>query len=325
MLSAQEDPLTFDELMATPIDFANFKKNRLKLDKITKAGLVRPVYNLLKGTCQSSIELEYNMKECFKALSDRLDWENTEGDRCPFDLSKPLPLKGRPGYLTIVVEYFFNNDLKYLKSTDSEWKHTMLITKTKAARYELVVIQDMIPKQWSTTTVGYDRDDECGTKHWGPKRKLFYRSQLNRFSKHDVFSHQNILSVISVKVEKLHGYGYLEEIMVRSVDRQKNKFKEGDFVNLHLNDIEDMLLLVVQHKLFHLNGEVIIDLVVALRMFTRSLVIKKRDEDVQLGVESYQKKLNITKPQIYFPEIAAKEPYTPSFEPPGVVYEDLSH
>ncbi|GJX57206.1 hypothetical protein Tco_0287103 [Tanacetum coccineum] len=43
------------------------------------------------------IELEYNMKECFKALSDRLDWENTEGDRCPFDLSKPLPLKGHPG------------------------------------------------------------------------------------------------------------------------------------------------------------------------------------------------------------------------------------
>ncbi|GJY66404.1 hypothetical protein Tco_0468642 [Tanacetum coccineum] len=47
--------------------------NRLKLDKITKADLVGPVYNLLKGTCQSSIELEYNMEECFKALTNRLD------------------------------------------------------------------------------------------------------------------------------------------------------------------------------------------------------------------------------------------------------------
>ncbi|GJU21428.1 hypothetical protein Tco_1154770 [Tanacetum coccineum] len=63
------------------------------------------------------------------------------------------------------------------------------------------------------------------------------------------------------------------------------KFKEGDFVDLHLNDIEDMLLLAVQHKLLHLDGNVIIDFIVALRMFTRSLILKRRVEDLQLGVE----------------------------------------
>ncbi|GJX26935.1 hypothetical protein Tco_0233231 [Tanacetum coccineum] len=35
---------------------------------------------------------------------------------------------------------------------------------------------------------------------------------------------------------------------------------------------------------------------VSLRMFTRSVVIQRRVEDLQLGVESYQKKLNLTKP-----------------------------
>ncbi|GJR91409.1 hypothetical protein Tco_0215420 [Tanacetum coccineum] len=300
LVSAQKDPLIFDELMATPIDFSNFAKNCLKLDKITKADLVGPVYNLLKGTCQSNIELEYNTDECYKALTDRLDWENPKGDQCPFDLSKPLPLKGRPGHLTVASEYFFNNDLEYLKSSDPEKKYATSITKTKAARYELVGIEDMIPKQWSVTKVGYDKDIERGIKHWGPKRQLFYRSQLNKFFKHDVYSSVKILSVVSVTVNKLHGYGYLEEIM-------------------------DMLLFVVQHKLFHLDGDVIVDLAVALRMFTRSLIIKKRVEDVQLGVESYQKKLNITKPQKDFPRISAKEPYTSSFDPPGVVYEDLSN
>ncbi|GJS76272.1 hypothetical protein Tco_0726153 [Tanacetum coccineum] len=59
-------------------------------------------------------------------------------------------------------------------------------------------------------------------------------------------------------------------------------------------------------------------------MFTRSLIIKKRVEDVQLGVESYQKKLNITKPQKDFPIISTKEPYTPSFDPLRVVYKDLN-
>ncbi|GKB69011.1 hypothetical protein Tco_0930423, partial [Tanacetum coccineum] len=57
-----------------------------------------------------------------------------------------------------------------------------------------------------------------------------------------------ILSVVSVKVDKQHGYGYLEEIVVRRADRKLYKFKEGDFINLHLNDIEDMLILVIQHN-----------------------------------------------------------------------------
>nr|GEY82006.1 hypothetical protein [Tanacetum cinerariifolium] len=78
-----------------------------------------------------------------------------------------------------------------------------------------------------------------------------------------------------------------------------------------------MLLFVVQPKLFHLNDNDIVDLIVALRMFTRSLIIKRRVEDLQLGVESYQKKLNITAPQQNFPKIEFKELYTPSNKPPG--------
>nr|GEU31901.1 hypothetical protein [Tanacetum cinerariifolium] len=71
----------------------------------------------------------------------------------------------------------------------------------------------------------------------------------------------------SVSVKKLHGYGHLEEIVLKRADQHLYKFKEGDFVDLHLNDIEDMLLLVVQHKLFHLNDSDIVDFIVALRMF----------------------------------------------------------
>ncbi|GJY04223.1 hypothetical protein Tco_0370163 [Tanacetum coccineum] len=76
MVSSAKDPLTFDELMATPIDFSKYAMNRLHIDKLTQEILVGLVYNLLKGTCTSSIELEYNMEECFRALTDRLDWNN---------------------------------------------------------------------------------------------------------------------------------------------------------------------------------------------------------------------------------------------------------
>nr|GEX77288.1 hypothetical protein [Tanacetum cinerariifolium] len=73
-----------------------------------------------------------------------------------------------------------------------------------------------------------------------------------------------ILGVKSVSVKKLHGYGHLEEIVVKRSDPQLYKFKEGDFVDLHLNDIEDMLLPAVQHKLFHLNGSDIVEFIMAL-------------------------------------------------------------
>ncbi|GKB83974.1 hypothetical protein Tco_0950869 [Tanacetum coccineum] len=165
MVSATKDPLTFNDLMATPIDFSKYVLNRLKIDNLTQDILLGPAYNLLKGTCSSSIELEYHFQECFNALTDRLDWNNPEGDRYPFDLSKPLPLQGHPGHLTVAADYFFNNDLEYLKSSDPERTYTTSITKTKAARYEIEGIEDMVPTLWSPTKVGYDKDALKGIKH----------------------------------------------------------------------------------------------------------------------------------------------------------------
>ncbi|GJU40191.1 hypothetical protein Tco_1193148 [Tanacetum coccineum] len=246
--------------MATPIDFSKYVLNGLKIENLTQDILLGPAFNLLKGTCSSSIELDYNFQECFNALTDKLDWDNPEGDRYPFDLSKPLLLQGPP-----------------------EITYTTSITKTKAARYEIKGIEDMVPTLWSTIKHAYDKDAEKGIKHSGERRKLWYRSQVSKFSKQNVYSTQAIIGVKSVSVKKLHGYGHLEEIVVKRYNQQLYKFKEGDFVDLHLNDIEDMLLLAVQHKLFHLDGSVIVDFIVALRMFTRSLILKRHVEDLQLG------------------------------------------
>ncbi|GJR75830.1 hypothetical protein Tco_0228048 [Tanacetum coccineum] len=171
---------------------------------------------------------------------------------------------------------------------------------------------------WSPTKVGYDKDALKGIKHLGKRRKLWHKSQLNKFSKHNVYSTQKILGVKSVSVKKLHGYGHLEEVVMKRADRQLYKFKEGDFVDLHLNDIEDMLLLDVQHKLLHLNDSDLVDFIVAFCMFTRSLIIKRRVKDLQLGVESYQKKLNITPPQQTFPEIKFKDLTTLIKNQPGM-------
>ncbi|GJZ14400.1 hypothetical protein Tco_0549630 [Tanacetum coccineum] len=116
-----------------------------------------------------------------------------------------------------------------------------------------------------------------------------------------------ILSVVSVQVEKKFSYGYLNEIVMKRADQQLYKFIEGDFPDLHLNDIEDMLLLLTQNRLFNLYGDVIVHLGVALCMFTQGIVLQSRGEDVQLGVEIYQRKLNLTRPQKSCPSMSAKD------------------
>ncbi|GJU92483.1 hypothetical protein Tco_1304906 [Tanacetum coccineum] len=211
MAKATKPPLTFDELIHTLIDFSAFVMNHLKIDNLIKEILVGLAYNLLKGTCKSYVELDYTMEECYRALSEQLNWNNPEGHRCPYDLTKPLPVQmSSQGRQIVPADFFFNNNLEYLRGGRNDKKYTASMTKSKAARYELKGIEDMVPNLWSPV-------------------------------KHDVYLTKRILSVISVKVNEWYGYGHLEEIVVKRADRQLYTFKEGDFKRLRLNDIKDIV------------------------------------------------------------------------------------
>nr|GEY47306.1 hypothetical protein [Tanacetum cinerariifolium] len=72
---------SFNELMDTPVDFSNFLINQLKVDTLTPELLASPTYELMKGSCKSLVELDYHLKEAFKATIDQLDWVNPEGQQ----------------------------------------------------------------------------------------------------------------------------------------------------------------------------------------------------------------------------------------------------
>ncbi|GJY41240.1 hypothetical protein Tco_0428510 [Tanacetum coccineum] len=122
---------------------------------------------------------------------------------------------------------------------------------------------------------------------------------INRESAHIVYSRNRIIAITKPKIIEWHNYKHLDWLTIRRDDDKLYTFKEGDYKRLCLQDIEDMLLLLVQGKLKNLTIEERLALSVSLRMFTISIVIKRRVEDLQLGVESYQKKLNLTKPDTY--------------------------
>nr|GEW84367.1 hypothetical protein [Tanacetum cinerariifolium] len=83
---------SFNELLDTLIDFSNFIMNRLGIDTLTPDLLAGPTYELIRGSCNSLIELEYHLKEVYKATTDQLDWVNPEGQQYPHYLLQPLPL-----------------------------------------------------------------------------------------------------------------------------------------------------------------------------------------------------------------------------------------
>nr|GFC26818.1 hypothetical protein [Tanacetum cinerariifolium] len=133
---------------------------------------------------------------------------------------------------------------------------------------------------------------------------------------------RRIIAVTELKIVEWHNYKNLDWITVRRDDDKLYKFKEGDFKRLHIQDIEDMLLLLVQGKLTNLIVEERFAFNFSLRMFARSIVIQRRVEDLQLGVESYQKKLNLTKPDMYRSDLKRKEAYIAYSNPKGFIYQN---
>ncbi|GJU78873.1 hypothetical protein Tco_1275943 [Tanacetum coccineum] len=299
-LSREEGPReSFDELMDTPLDFSTFMMNRLKVNTLTPELLSGLTFEPMKGTCKSLVELEYFFEEVYKATTDQLDWNNPEGQQYPHDLRKPLPLiPNSCGRKVILFDHFINNDLAYLSGGVSSQTYATSVTKTKAIDYgHIKWIEDLVPNtMWSEVPVNYDKHALWGISHWRRKRQQFYTFSANRESARDITIHKD--------------------------DDKLYTFKEGDFKRLRLQDIEDMLILLAQGKLTNLNVEDHLAFGVSLRMFTRSIVIQRRVEDLQLGVESYQKKLNITKPDTYKSDLKSRDAYTTYSNPRGFIYQN---
>nr|GEU93870.1 hypothetical protein [Tanacetum cinerariifolium] len=114
----------------------------------------------------------------------------------------------------------------------------------------------------------------------------------------------------------------VQSSQLRRDDDKLYKFKEGDFKRLRIQDIEDILLLLVQGKLTNLTVEERFAFNVSLQMFTRSIIIQRHVEDLLLGVESYQKKLNLTKLDSYRSDLKRKEAYTAYSNPRGFIYQN---
>nr|GEV94018.1 hypothetical protein [Tanacetum cinerariifolium] len=142
-----------------------------------------------------------------------------------------------------------------------------------------------------TTSVTKTKAADYGHIKW--IEDLFYRFAVNRESARDVYSKRRIITITELQIVEWHNYKHLDWITVRKDNDKLYKFKE---------------------ECFAFN--------VSLRMFTRSIIIQRHVEDLQLGVESYQKKLNLTRSDTYRFNLKRKESYTAYSNPRGFIYQN---
>ncbi|GJS55366.1 hypothetical protein Tco_0628728 [Tanacetum coccineum] len=158
------------------------------------------------------------------------------------------------------------------------------IYEPKAADYgHIKWIEDFVPNSmWSQVPSVYDKHALWGISHWGRKRQQFHGFVVNKESARDVYSKHRILGITKLTIVEWHNYKHLDWITVRRNDDKLYTFKEGDYNRLRLQDIEVMLLLLVQGKLKNLNVVERLTLGVSLRMFTRSIILRRGVEDLQI-------------------------------------------
>ncbi|GJS45897.1 retrovirus-related pol polyprotein from transposon TNT 1-94 [Tanacetum coccineum] len=129
-----------------------------------------------------------------------------------------------------------------------------------------------------------------------------------------------ILNVVRIKAYSRYGYNYQKETTLHRADHQEYTIAKKDFKNLYPSDFKDLNMLLLQGHLNHLPGLDIRMLSTAIKLWTRNLVIRQWVKDFQLGIESNQKHLNLTKPGWDATGFEFKHDYTNIDSPHVVVF-----
>ncbi|GKB91996.1 hypothetical protein Tco_0964268 [Tanacetum coccineum] len=140
-------------------------------------------------------------------------------------------------------------------------------------------------------------------EHWkNPHAKIFHikKQKEPKKPKEVVYSNLKIVQIIKTYWKLGHEYKFITKIVARRENGSIVSITESYYKNLNKNDIKDIYQLIVNHKV---DDYAETGLLWSFSVFIRSTVIWERVLDFQLGVESYQQKVNLISPTITFPDI----------------------
>ncbi|GJT69846.1 hypothetical protein Tco_1029132 [Tanacetum coccineum] len=215
-----------------------------------------------------------------------------------------------------------NQDLLYLKKGNSGPEKIVLsLHKFPAIVFNDDDIEEQTSRWVNKCIKKFNPYARYGVENWkNPHAKIFYirRQKEPRRPKEEIYSNSKIVQVIKTFWELGHEHKFITEIVARRANGCIVSITEPDYKNLNKNDIEDMYLLIMNNKVPDYANT---GLLWSLSVFIRSSVIWERVHDFQLGIESYQQKINLTAPTITFPGIKEYDVFSIVYEPVhGIIY-----
>ncbi|GJS71615.1 hypothetical protein Tco_0704456 [Tanacetum coccineum] len=217
-----------------------------------------------------------------------------------------------------------NQDLLYLKKGSSGPEKIVLsLHKFPTIIFNDDDIEERTSRWVNTCVKKFNPYDRYGVEHWkNPHAKIFYIKKQKEPGKpkEEVYLNLKIIQVVKTYWELGHEHKFIIEIVAKRANECIVSITEPDYKNLNKNDIEDMYLLIMNGKV---SDYAKTWMIWSLSIFIRSLVIWERVHDFQLGIESYQQKVNLTAPTISFLGVEKHKMFSIIYEPVhGIIYKN---
>ncbi|GJT43870.1 hypothetical protein Tco_0952585 [Tanacetum coccineum] len=265
---------------------------------IDEAKLKKMADEMLRQRCTSADEHQYHIDQMKNFLKSDIVWESRKEI-----LVSPHPRKTTPLVQSCQRDpeapalSLINQDLLYLKKGSSGPEKIVLsLHKFPAIIFNDDDIEERTSRWVNKCVKKFNPYARYGVEHWkNPHAKIFY-------------------------IRKQKEPGKPKRIVARRANECIVSITEPDYKNLNKNDIEDMYLLIMNGKVpdYAETG-----LLWSLSVFIRSSVIWERVHDFQLGIESYQQKVNLTAPTISFPRVEKHRMFSIIYEPVhGIIYKN---
>nr|GEU55076.1 retrovirus-related Pol polyprotein from transposon TNT 1-94 [Tanacetum cinerariifolium] len=236
-MALDEQALSSDDEDIENAHIPKFCKRR-GITELKPQDLEGPTFKIIKVFHPDVIHLQYQMEECHKLLTDSVD-----DSILRHNVSKPLPMGGPPGQVTIQSDFFFNKYLEYLRYGSKGNRHALSILKIKAAYYLDVGLEQMVPDQmWIEDECKYDIVAIYGNSHWWFQRQRFYNDRHTfEGDRRAVRTYMRILSVVRIEVFSMYGYNYMKKIVLRHAALNEHVTAKRDFNDGMLQQIDEAL------------------------------------------------------------------------------------
>ncbi|GJS34047.1 putative ribonuclease H-like domain-containing protein [Tanacetum coccineum] len=274
-----------DETSEIIIEFKNVHKRVLSI--YDRARMEVTLNDALSNQFINAEEYAYRLEQSTNFIKNQIVWESRQEDiRRP--VPKPLVFFGPQRNPNEPLRYLYNKDLFFLKHGNTEEKKYILsLHKIHAELFPKLNLEEKMNRWVRKEFKNFNEEARLSIQHWKDSwHKRVYKQNQRKVKDNpkDYYSNHMIIEVVRITTDQPHGLDYMEQMIVMIENNKTDSFSRADFKYLNKNDIEDLYYLC-QNK-------------------------KERVHDFQLGIESYQIKVNLTAPTLTFTGIEEHELYS---------------